>query len=108
MFRILYSSHELQVVPVGGEVKDHVITIMSSYDVIIMTSSLVTLTIDMHDLFLNKSTEVIRFELLIAAFNFLEISDIPFSKKMQHSIFNLLVANNRLLSAAFNFHLLKI
>ena len=35
---ILYSSHELQVVPVGGEVKDHVITIMSLYDVIIMTS----------------------------------------------------------------------
>ena len=36
---ILYSSHKLQVVPVGGEVKDHVITIMSLYDVIIMTSS---------------------------------------------------------------------
>ena len=65
--------------------------------------------IDYWRAWLVKSTEVIRFELLIATFNFSEINSnfrYFILKKcwymMQHSIFNLLVANNRLLSVEFN------
>ena len=67
---------------------------------------------------LKESTEEVRFEtneILIAAFNFSEINSnfrYFILKKwwymMQHSIFNLLVANNRLLSAEFNIQFFAI
>ena len=120
---ILYSSHKLQVVPVGGEVKDHVITIMSS---LWHHPSYIDCTIGMHDLW--NPLRLLGFNYLLQHSIFQELIQIPdtsFWKMMiydatfnfqfvsckqliskcriQHSIFNMFGANNGVRISTFNF-----